>query len=293
MKDLVGWECPIFIDQEGGRVQRLSNPSFLKYPPAKLFGEVAKINIIDAVKAVDLNYSLIGKELKSYGINVNCAPCIDVISKQTHEVIGDRAFSNDARLVAKLGLSACNGLLRQGVVPVIKHIPGHGRGNKDSHKELPFVKDSLNILQNNDFVPFKKLSKMPFAMTAHIIYNEIDDSLPISVSLKAHEYIRSVLKYEGILMTDDISMKALSGSIKEKIYNINNAGYDLILHCSGEENEIINVLEHSPIVKKEIFDRWLEVNNSFENITTFNIHNIMDEINKILSTNVGIKWKYK
>ena len=292
INDLMGWECPILIDQEGGRVQRLTGPDFLNYPPVNLFGKIANQNLNDAKKAVQLNYSLIGKELRDIGINVNCAPCLDVLSIDTHDVIGDRAFSNDPILVTILGDYACKGLISQGVVPVIKHIPGHGRSNMDSHKELPIVKDSLSILQKSDFLPFKQLSNMPLAMTAHIIYKEIDDSCPISISRKAYEYIRNRIKYEGILMTDDINMKALSGSIKDKINSITSAGYDLILHCSGEESEIEEVLEFSPYIKQNILDKWLKVFNELSINEFGEKKDIIADINKILSSNIGINWKF-
>ena len=293
IRHLVKRNCPILIDQEGGRVQRLTRPHFLKYPPAKVFGDVASFNINDAQKAVYLNYSLIGKELINVGINVNCAPCIDVLSEETHEIIGDRAFSGDELIVSKLGQSACEGLMNNGVIPIIKHMPGHGKANADSHMSLPVVSNSLRELEKKDFYPFKYLSKCPMAMTAHITYSHIDSLNPITTSKKAYHYIRNKIKYSGILITDDICMKALSGSIKNKIENINNAGYDLILHCSGKENELKDVLEFSPIVNDDILEKWFNALKMLKLKKSKNNNYEKNEINRIFYKYLGFKWDFQ
>ena len=236
----------------------------------------------DAQKAVYLNYSLIGNELINIGINVNCAPCIDVTSKLTHSVIGDRAFSSDAKIVARLGQQACKGLLNLGVIPIIKHIPGHGRATSDSHKVLPIIKDKIYSLNNKDFYPFKYLCNMPIAMTAHIIYKHIDNKYPISTSKKAYNFIRNQIKFKGIIVSDDIGMKALSGSIEEKIGNINSAGYDIVLHCSGKIKEIKKVLMCSQKIDKDVSHKFSNRDNFNQKIDELNqeTETLIDEIDK-------------
>jgi len=292
IRNIVKWECPILIDQEGGRVQRLVKPNALSYPPSRLFGNIAKYNLIDAEKAVFLNYKLIGSDLINIGINVNCAPCIDVTSKLTHSVIGDRAFSSDAKIVARLGQQACKGLLNLGVIPIIKHIPGHGRATSDSHKVLPIIKDKIYSLNNKDFYPFKYLCNMPIAMTAHIIYKHIDNKYPISTSKKAYNFIRNQIKFKGIIVSDDIGMKALSGSIEEKIGNINSAGYDIVLHCSGKIKEIKKVLMCSQKIDKDVIRKWSVIIKNNKSIKIQNTQLIKSAINKILKDNLNTKWNF-
>jgi len=258
-----------------------------------MFGDVANFSIVDAQRAVYLNYSLIGKGLINVGINVNCAPCVDVLSKETNEIIGDRAFSNDELIVSKLGESACEGLMNNGVIPIIKHIPGHGKANADSHISLPLVNNSLKELEKKDFYPFKYLSKYPMAMTAHITYSNIDAMNPITTSKKAYNYIRNKIKYNGILVTDDICMRALSGSIKSKIENINNAGYNLILHCSGKENELKEVLECSPIVDDDILKKWFNALKMLKLNKSINTNYAINEINRIFNKYLKFKWDFQ
>ena len=293
IRDTLGWKCPILIDQEGGRVQRLARPVWAKYPPAKIFGEIADISLSDAKRAVYLNYILLGSDLQELGININCAPCLDVKSKNMHSVIGDRAFSENCNIVSALGESACNGLMDSGVLPVIKHIPGHGKSIADSHKELPIITESLEALERSDFLPFKVLSKMPIAMTAHILYSNIDKNLPITQSKKAYEYIRHVIKYEGILLSDDIDMFALSGSIKSKVNSIINAGFDIILHCSGNIEDIKQVLLNTPLVNKNLYSKWKLSLDKIDNVCIGSNKKIYKkEINKIIYNLLKIEPDY-
>ena len=217
---------------------------------------------------------------------------MDVTSKDTHSVIGDRAFSSDELIVAKLGESACEGLMDNGVIPIMKHIPGHGKANLDSHKSLPIVKNSIEELEKKDFYPFKYLSKIPMAMTAHIIYTDIDSLNPITISKKAFKYIRNEMNYGGILITDDICMKALSGSIKNKVKNIKNAKYDLILHCSGKEDEIKEILEFSPIIENSIIEKWSDALDMVSRTEVKNKEFVINEINKIFYKYLKIKWNF-
>ena len=282
IRDSLGWKCPILIDQEGGRVQRLKRPIWTKYPSAKIFGDIANISLRKAKRAVYLNYVLLGIELKELGISVNCAPCLDVKSKIMHSIIGDRSFSANPNIVTSLGDSACKGMIDAGILPVIKHIPGHGKAIVDSHKELPKITDSIKSLENSDFIPFKALSKMPIAMTAHILFSNIDKNFPITQSKKAYNYIRNIIKYEGILISDDIDMLALSGSIKYKVDSIIKANFDIVLHCSGNIIDAEQVLIHTPLLNNNLSNQWKvhlgTIENSFK---TINKEIYKEKINKI------------
>ena len=178
LKRIVSHNFPlIMIDQEGGRVARLKKPNWKEYPAAEFFGNKAKKNLSLAKKMVFINAEKIGKELKKLGINVNCAPVLDIKYDYTNNIIGDRSFSSDPNTVSILGQAYCNGLKKAGIIPVVKHIPGHGCSTIDSHIATPVVKNNINLLNEKDFVPFKKLKNEFFAMIAHIIYQKIDSSL--------------------------------------------------------------------------------------------------------------------
>ena len=293
IRDIIGWNCPILIDQEGGRVQRLKEPDWAQYPPANLFGKLANISLDDANRATYLNYKLIGTDLKELGINVNCAPSLDVKSKHMHSIIGDRAFSSNPNVVSSLGQSACDGLIDSGVLPIIKHIPGHGKARVDSHMSLPVVTDKIDILASNDFLPFKILSNMPIAMTAHILYTDIDKSLPVTQSKKAYEYIRNIIKYKGILISDDIEMSALSGTIEDKVLSIINAGFDIILHCSGNVNATEEVLLNTPLLGESLSNKWKLCLGMIENVDiSVNKTIYKNEINKIFNDLLKLKLQY-
>ncbi|MBH87602.1 MAG: beta-N-acetylhexosaminidase [Pelagibacterales bacterium] len=283
IREVLGFDCLILIDQEGGRVQRLKEPNCPNYPAANFFGELAKKSVKDAVRATYLNYYLLGKDLINIGINVNCAPCLDVKNLNTHEVIGDRAFSSDPKIVSLLGEAACNGLIKSGVLPIIKHIPGHGKAVSDSHLSLPIINDKVKSLEKSDFLPFKNLSDMPMAMTAHILYEDIDNRLPVTQSRLANTFIRKNIKYKGILISDDIEMLALSGSLQDKIKSIYKANYDLILHCSGDLNNTEIVLKNGNFMEKDLFIKIkssMESLNKIDNTNTFTSNKI--ELSNIL-----------
>ena len=284
IRNIIGWNCLILIDQEGGSVQRLANPGWPKYPPSNIFGKLAKNSLNIARRATYLNYILLGMDLKELGINVNCAPCLDVKSKQMHSVIGDRSFSSDPLIVSSLGKSACSGLIDSGVLPIIKHIPGHGKSMADSHKELPIISDKIDTLEMCDFIPFKVLSNMPIAMTAHILYTEIDNKLPITQSKKAYEYIRNIMRYDGILMSDDIEMSALKGTIEDKVLSIIKAGFDIILHCSGNINTAEKVLLNAPLLGSALSDKLKLSLDMIKNVDISMDKTVyLNEINKIFN----------
>jgi len=230
---------PILIDQEGGRVQRLGPPHWPKYPPGRAYGELATNDPLVRREITRLGARLIAHDLAGLGINVDCVPVLDVPSPDGHEIIGDRAYGQTVAEVATLGRAAAEGLIAGGVLPVIKHIPGHGRAMADSHLELPVVEASLDELDARDFEPFRVLSDMPMAMTAHVIYTAVDRKRPGTTSKKVHrEIIRGAIGFDGLLMTDDLSMKALKGDFTARAKAAHAAGCDVILHCNGDMAEM-------------------------------------------------------
>ncbi len=231
-------DLPILIDQEGGRVARLKPPHFPAFPPAAQFAKLAETDLEAAKKAVYDNALSIANMLIKLGITVNCAPLADVPIAGAHEIIGDRAFGNDPQQVATLARAMADGLIAGGVTPVLKHIPGHGRAFADSHHELPVVHTALEELRATDFVPFKTLADLPLAMTAHVLFSAIDAENMATVSPKAIRLIREELGFSGLLMSDDLSMKAMRGDFSERARAVLAAGCDLVLHCNGDMAEM-------------------------------------------------------
>jgi beta-N-acetylhexosaminidase len=232
-------DAPVLIDQEGGRVARLRPPHWREAPPAAVFGELAARNDAAALEATRLNARLIGLELADMGIDVDCAPVLDIPAPGSHEIVGDRAFGTSPALVAELGRAAIEGFLAAGVIPVVKHIPGHGRAMVDSHHDLPVVEAALDELRKIDFAPFAALADAPWAMTAHVVYTAIDPDNPATTSKTAiAEFIRGEIGFGGVLVSDDLSMKALSGSFGERTSAALAAGCDIALHCNGEMDEM-------------------------------------------------------
>jgi beta-N-acetylhexosaminidase len=243
LKTITGRDnTPILIDQEGGRVARLKGDEYPKFPPASIFANLANINLEHAKEAVYLNARLIAAELNHLGINFNCAPVADILFAESHEIIGDRSFGNKHDQVIYLAQQMANGLKDGGVVPIIKHIPGHGRATIDSHVDLPIIGAEFSELELNDFAVFKALKNIPWAMTAHIIYASIDKILPATLSKIVIDLIRGQLDYNGIIITDDLSMKALKGEFKERAAQAFKAGCDVALHCNGDMDEMEQVV---------------------------------------------------
>jgi beta-N-acetylhexosaminidase len=230
-------DAPVLIDQEGGRVQRLGPPHWPKYPPGSAYLRAAN-DPATARELVRLGARLMAHDLKALGITVDCVPVMDVPVPGAHDIIGDRAYAQDPATVTQLGRAAAEGLLAGGVLPVIKHIPGHGRAFADSHKDLPVVHADFATLDGWDFAPFKAVSDMPMAMTAHVVYDAIDPKRPATTSKKAVRMIREHLGFNGLLMTDDLSMKALSGSLTDRAEAALKAGCDVVLHCNGDLDEM-------------------------------------------------------
>lgn len=244
LRDCVGREAPVLIDQEGGRVQRLKPPHWIKRPPMSVFGALAKRDLPLARHATRLNAQLIAAELKGLGIDVDCTPLLDVPVEGADNIIGDRAFGTDPALVADLGRAVMDGMLDAGVMPIVKHIPGHGRAMVDSHKALPVVGEDRVVLEKSDFAPFRALRDAPWAMTAHVIYSDYDDRRPATLSPTViSEVIRGFIGCEAVLLSDDLSMHALSGSFEERAAGSLEAGCDVVLHCNGDMDEMRGVAE--------------------------------------------------
>lgn len=242
LRDSVGREVPVMIDQEGGRVLRLSPPHWRKAPPARPFGTVYQTAPELAVEGVRLNSRLLAAELNDLGITVNCLPVVDLAVEGVTEAIGNRSYGSDAEMVSRLGRAAADGLLEGGVLPVMKHMPGHGRAIVDSHLELPHVDTDPGTLSATDFAAFKALSDLPMGMTGHILFTEIDSRNAATISRKIiDDVIRREIGFDGLLFTDDLSMKALSGTVGQKARAGLDAGCDIALHCNGDMEEMIDV----------------------------------------------------
>ena len=241
LRDSIGSDdAPVLTDQEGGRVQRLGPPHWPKYPPGAAYLE-ATGNVPAARELVRLGARLMAHDLKALGITVDCVPVLDVPVPGAHDIIGDRAYARDPATVAQLGRAAAEGLLAGGVLPIIKHIPGHGRAFADSHHDLPVVEESLKTLDAWDFAPFRALSDMPLAMTAHVVFTAVDAGRPATTSRKGIRMMREHLGFGGLIMSDDLSMKALSGSLTERAEQSLKAGCDVVLHCNGDLDEMRQV----------------------------------------------------
>ncbi len=237
LRDSIGWdEAPVLIDQEGGRVARLGPPHWPRRPPARASADLARRGDIGAAReAARINARLMAADLRALGITVDCAPVLDVPVPGAHDIIGDRAHGEDPDTIATLGRAVCEGLLAGGVLPVIKHVPGHGRATADSHVELPVVEATREELRRTDFAPFAALRDMACAMAAHVLYTELDATAPATASSKViEEVIRGDIGFDGLLLSDDIGMEALSGAPGERCAAMLAAGCDVVLECSGE-----------------------------------------------------------
>ncbi|WP_062016775.1 beta-N-acetylhexosaminidase [Aureimonas sp. AU4] len=257
LKEIGGRETvPVLVDQEGGRVQRLRPPLSPRMPPSAEIGRVYAASREDGLRAAWLQGRLLAVDLlDGYGINVDCIPCLDVLQPGAHSVIGDRSYAHDGASVAALGGAAAEGLSAGGMLPVMKHLPGHGRSEVDSHLELPRVTASVEALRHDDFVPFQARRTLPAGMTAHLLFEAIDPERPATLSPKIiSEVIRGELGFDGLLMTDDMSMKALQGEIGELAGRAIAAGCDLALHCNGDMAEMRSVAAAVP----ELSGRSLE-----------------------------------
>ncbi len=232
-------DAPVFVDQEGGRVQRLGPPHWRKYPDARALGQLYNINPGLALRTARSIGRLMAQELASAGFTASCLPVLDVPQRGAHDVIGNRAYDMLPERIIILAQAHMAGLMEGGILPVMKHIPGHGRAGVDSHLALPVVTASRLDLESVDFVPFTALASCPMAMTAHVIFSNIDPDRPATLSRKVVRHvIRRVIGFNGLLLTDDLSMKALSGSLTQKAADAYEAGCDILLHCNGVMDEM-------------------------------------------------------
>ena len=253
--------APVLIDQEGGRVQRLKPPHWRDIPSASTFADLYDIDRERALKAVRLNSYLIARELFKLGISINCAPVLDLPQLGADMIISDRAYGNSTIKISALALEACEGLLTGGVLPVIKHVPGHGRANVDSHKALPCVEADIDTMAKSDFVPFRKMNFMPWAMTAHVLYKALDEDKPATTSAKVIKMIRSQIGFDGVLLSDDLSMQALDGSLKHRTSGALAAGCDVALHCNGDMVEMTQVASGGGLLSNNAVKRIMRSEN--------------------------------
>jgi beta-N-acetylhexosaminidase len=246
-RDIAGAEAPVLVDQEGGRVQRLGPPHWPAYPPGARYGELYDQEAAAGIAAARLAGHLIAADLRALGIDVDCLPIADVPVAGGDPVIGDRAYGSEPSKVAKIAKAIAEGLEAGGVLPVLKHLPGHGRATADSHHKLPVVDTDRATLEAIDFSAFKPLAGLPLGMTAHVVFTAIDPVAPATTSVTmVGQVIRGFIGFQGLLMSDDISMNALSGSIAERSRAALAAGCDVVLHCNGNLGEMVAVANEAP-----------------------------------------------
>lgn len=247
LREAVGYDALITVDQEGGRVQRLRPPHWTQWPAALTSAQ-------DGLRAVWLRHRLLGAELYQLGIDGNCAPCLDIAGPETHPFLRDRCFADNPADVAMFGQAAAAALLEAGVIPCIKHIPGHGRARSDSHLSLPKVDADLDDLRDHDFAPFRALAHLPMAMTCHLLFSAIDDQ-PATCSSKMIDLIRNEIGFDGLLTTDDITMEALPGSHTQRAAAAIAAGCDVIMHCNGDIAAMAPVAEAAGALQGKALQR--------------------------------------
>jgi len=246
-RDIVGWEAPVLVDQEGGRVQRLAPPHWPAYPPGARYGALYDREPATGLAAARLAGHLIASDLAGIGIDVDCLPLADVPIAGADAVIGDRAYGSEPGKVAAIAGAIAEGLQAGGVLPVLKHLPGHGRAKADSHHRLPVVDTDRATLERTDFAAFRPLAGLPLGMTAHVVFSSIDPVAPATTSVTmVRDVIRGFIGFQGLLMSDDISMGALAGTSAERSRAALAAGCDIVLHCNGDLAEMSAVAGSVP-----------------------------------------------
>jgi beta-N-acetylhexosaminidase len=261
---------PVLVDQEGGRVQRLAPPQWRAYPSAASYERLGA-DTETAARLAFLGARLMAHDLREVGLTIDCLPVLDTPQPGAHQVIGDRGYSGDPASVARIGRAAAEGLLAGGVLPVMKHVPGHGRAAADSHFELPRVATPLQALREADFAPFAANADLPLAMTAHVVFEAIDPDRPASLSAEViGRIVRGEIGFDGLLMTDDLSMKALSGDLRDLAERASSAGCDLVLHCNGDLTEARRVAEGAPLLAGASLERANRALRLLERVEAFN-----------------------
>ena len=249
-------DAPVLIDQEGGRVARLAPPHWPAYPPGAVFGALYDLDPALGLQAARLSSRLIAADLIYLGVTVDCLPLADVPVAGADAVIGNRAYGTEPAKVAAIARAVTGGLELGGVLPVLKHIPGHGRATADSHFRLPTVDTPREELERTDFAAFQPLADLPMAMTAHVVFSALDPAQPATTSATIiRQVIRGAIGFQGLLMSDDVSMNALAGSITERTRAIVNAGCDMVLHCNGKLDEMRDVARETPELTGEALQR--------------------------------------
>lgn len=285
LRDCVGRDdCLIFVDQEGGRVQRLKQPHWPIYPPASKFGELYKIHKSLGRRASFLAYRLIADDLRKVGITADCAPVLDLPQPDADPIISDRAFDNRVEPIIDMAHACMAGLMMGGVAPVVKHIPGHGRAEVDSHKALPKISTTLDLLETSDFIPFQALRDAPMAMTAHAVY--LDHSkTAVTVSRKAMtDLIRNRIGFDGLVMSDDLDMKALSGTLTHKTERALKAGCDIALQCSGDLDAMVQVAKGAKLLDGRARERAAIATACSSKITEFDRDAAEIEFNTLMQS---------
>ena len=276
-------DAPVLVDQEGGRVIRMGAPHWRKPPAAGAIGALAERDRAAGRRAAWLNARLIAVDLRHVGIDVCCLPVLDMQFAGASSVVGDRAFSADAEIVAELGRAAAEGLLAGGVLPAIKHMPGHGRATSDSHHALPRVDASLEELEDSDFRPFRALNDMPIGLTAHVCYQALDADFPGTLSAEVIAgAIRGAIAFDGLLLSDDLSMQALSGTLGERARAALAAGCDVALHCNGQPEEMADIADKVAELSPAALRRWAISKDKLieDKYNKFNI--LLDEFNNLM-----------
>ena len=282
IRDVLGRDAMVLVDQEGGRVQRLRPPHWRRYPAAARFAAIADLD--ERAAAIRLAARLMAHDLAAIGIDVDCMPVLDVPVEGAHDIIGDRAYARDPDAVARLGRAAAEGMLDGGVLPIMKHVPGHGRAEADSHMALPVVTASLHDLERHDFAPFRRNCDLPAAMTAHVVYRAVDPERPATISAKViGAIVRGAIGFEGLLFSDDLGMKALPGSFRDKAEAVFAAGVDVALHCSGDIEEALEVAAVAPELAGEAARRVARARAAVRTPTVFDPVDAAAELDRRLA----------
>ena len=288
-RSLVGRDnAPILVDQEGGRVRRMRPPHWPEYCPGRTLGALYESDAQAGLRAGWLHARLMANDLAEVGINVDCLPVLDVPVPGAHDVIGDRAYGLDPTVVAAMGRAASEGLVDGGVLPIMKHIPGHGRSKVDSHDLLPVVESEADALMASDFAPFKALNDLPMAMTAHVIYSRLDADHPATTSATIiGDIIRGHIGFDGLLMSDDLSMQALSGDYAQRTQRAFEAGCDLVLHCNGKSVEMDPVADACGILQGKALTRAQAVEDRFKAPTQTDLGALREEYETLIGSRVA------
>jgi len=282
IRGAMGRDTLIFVDQEGGRVQRLTSPHWRRFPSGDYYASIYRRDKVIGLRTCYLGYRLIADDLRSVGITADCAPVLDLPQPNADPIISDRALGNDVQSIVDMGHAAMSGLMSGGVAPVIKHIPGHGRATVDSHKALPKINASRKTLEKSDFLPFRKLSDAPMAMTAHAVYTHNSRSAVTTSRKSLTELIRAAIGFDGLLMSDDLDMKALTGGLTRKTQRALNAGCDVALQCSGLLADSVKVAMGSEALSGRSLGRAMIADSCSDYVTEFDRISAEAEFNEYL-----------